>query len=389
MTKTLVITEWAPPLNEGSPIMMKNLFQYFPKGNYCILMDTLKENYRRVDKSYVLDCSYYFFNVPICRGGNRIIDRFFTLLELFLLPFLAIKGVRVAIKEGADNILAPTNNRGFFLSAYFVHRIMKKPLYLFMFDLFEEIQLSRIKKHFCKWLEKRMFNTATKVFVTTERMKTYYKRKYGIDTELIQHSVELPPHNEYTPKHYKSKDIYKIVYTGSVYSAQYDSIVRLVNVVNELTNVNLFLYTTPRQGKILEENVKLSKRIIITYAVRKDIFQIQRDADILFLPYTFRSDYLMRVIVENQAPGKIAEYFISGTPILLHAPPYSYLCQYNKENEFALTVDEPSEKALQRGILQLLKDKQLRERIVHNALATARKHDAKRNSMRLQKYLFD
>jgi len=387
MKKTLIITEWAPPMNEGSPIMINNLFRYFPKGSYCVLMDTLKGNIRRVDPNYWLNCPYYFFNLPLFCGGNRLIGIYYTFLEFLLLPFLVLKGARVVKKEKIDNILAPTNNRGFFLSAYFVHKITKIPLFLLMFDLFEEVQLSRIKIPFCRWIERKMFKTASKVFVTTEKMGEYYRKKYNIDPEVIPHSVENP--STYAVRKSELRRVYNIVYTGSIYGSQYDCIVRLINAVNSLPNINLYLYTTPRQGDLLAKNAKITKKIIISYADRKDVAEIQRNADVLFLPYTFNASYIYKLVVENQAPGKIAEYLVSGVPILLHAPAYSYLHQYNRKNDYAYSVTEPSEEALAEGILRLLKDRELREKIVKNAFMTAKLHDSKVISERLKNCLLE
>jgi glycosyltransferase involved in cell wall biosynthesis len=92
--------------------------------------------------------------------------------------------------------------------------------------------------------------------------------------------------------------------------------------------------------------------------------------------------------VATATPGKLIDYLASGRPILIHAPPYSYISQYARENSFALVVDVEDVQVLRDALLRLLQDVRYSKRLVRNALRTLRKnHDATRNALRLAEIL--
>jgi glycosyltransferase involved in cell wall biosynthesis len=68
----------------------------------------------------------------------------------------------------------------------------------------------------------------------------------------------------------------------------------------------------------------------------------------------------------------MGEYMASGRPILVHAPPDSFLSWYFKKYECGLVVDRNKPVELAHAIQQILDDGVLREQLKKNALARAR-----------------
>jgi glycosyltransferase involved in cell wall biosynthesis len=98
---------------------------------------------------------------------------------------------------------------------------------------------------------------------------------------------------------------------------------------------------------------------------------VQQQADILFLGLAFDSP--IPEVIRTSAPGKMGEYLGSGRPILVHAPPDSFLSWYFKKEEWGMVVDQKDATVLGRGIERLLEDGRLRKRLVQNALSCARR----------------
>jgi glycosyltransferase involved in cell wall biosynthesis len=54
-------------------------------------------------------------------------------------------------------------------------------------------------------------------------------------------------------------------------------------------------------------------------------------------------------------------------PILVHAPPDSFIATYFREHECGLVVDENDPRALARGVERILTDTDLRQKLSRNA----------------------
>ncbi len=113
--------------------------------------------------------------------------------------------------------------------------------------------------------------------------------------------------------------------------------------------------------------------------------EIQRSADILFVPLSFKTKYPL--VINTSSPGKTYEYLVSGRPILIHAPRSSYLAKYAKKQNFALVVDEENIEKLKEAIKKLIYDKLLVNQLVENAWQTSLlNHNAEKNSEFFQSF---
>ena len=107
---------------------------------------------------------------------------------------------------------------------------------------------------------------------------------------------------------------------------------------------------------------------------------IQQRADVLFLPLALHSDY--PDIVRTAAPGKIGEYLAACRPILVHAPPDSFLASYFRDHQCGVVVDRSDPAELAVALESLLSDpaliSRLRARAWERAAADFNLTDARR-----------
>jgi glycosyltransferase involved in cell wall biosynthesis len=162
----------------------------------------------------------------------------------------------------------------------------------------------------------------------------------------------------------------RIVYTGAIYGAQLDALRNLVQALNldpSSPNLSLTLYTSLDEAALREMGLT-GANIRRAYVPSAEIPSVLSAADVLFLPLSFAPD--QQHVVQTSLPTKLAEYLASGTPILVHAPPYASVTKYCREHRFGLIVDAPDPVRLEQALRQLAGDPKLREDLSRNARAT-------------------
>jgi glycosyltransferase involved in cell wall biosynthesis len=154
----------------------------------------------------------------------------------------------------------------------------------------------------------------------------------------------------------------RIVYTGGVGVLHFDAFRNLVAAVESLgrDGVKLHLYTPQRRAEIDGAGI----RGPVVYHEHEPVSAmpaIQQSADVLFLPLAFESAY--PEIVRTAAPGKMGEFLAARRPVLVHAPPDSFIAWYFRHFECGLVVDRNDPAELARALELLLSDIVLREKL--------------------------
>ena len=98
--------------------------------------------------------------------------------------------------------------------------------------------------------------------------------------------------------------------------------------------------------------------------------RVQSEASVLFLPLAFDSPY--PVVVRTSAPTKMGEYMAARRPVLVHAPPDSFIAHYFRRHECGVVVDRLDPSLLAREVGRILEDAGLRERLAARASEQAR-----------------
>ena len=378
MRKTIVISEFAPPRLDGISILLSTIFKRFPPQSICLLSDIPDKWNYAVDGSLRLDCKHYCFKTeyyfPYLPAITTVIFSF------LLIPILVIKGLFIIHRENIGNILTVNGMGPFFISALIISLLSQKPLYVYLFDLYSQIHNDKIRRIFARLFEKPILRNARKVFVTSERAKEYYVKKYNIEGVLLPHPVDVDRFKNTVKKKKARKDPHKIVFAGQIRKDN-DCLISLIEAINEFSNVQLHLYISVDKDLGID-----GKNVFVSKANRLDIPGILDDADILYLPMAFHSSY-SRDVVATASPSKTPEYLLSKTPILVHAPEYSYVSYYARKYRFAKIVNTLNPQDLKSAITLLLEDTELRNSLVSNALQTAKRHDASKISKTLKSHL--
>jgi len=406
LRKFLLISSCAPPAISGGALMMYNLLRHFPKNSFVILTSHSSIDNRAIEKGKWLEAKYFYFDTPILttvpQKEESVFQKLKSLLKsfrlskflaqvflIFYLPFNIIRyGKKIIAREKIELLLGYSDHGLALFSTYFLHKITKRPFFLYFFDLYSGNNFPFPHKILAYFLEPKLFQSAEKIFVMSEALRDYYQKKYKREIIVVHNSIPIEkPKPEIVINHSQP---YKIVFTGAIYWAQAGAIKNLIKVVERLENLNIqFWLYTPYTKKILNsQGIFENKRVIFSTGIPSEMPKIQENADILFVPLAFKTKYPL--VINTSSPGKTYEYLVSGRPILIHAPQSSYIAQYAKKHNFALVVDEENIEKLKEAIVELITNKNLVKKLTNNAWQTALlNHDAVKSSKFFQNFFSD
>jgi glycosyltransferase involved in cell wall biosynthesis len=207
--------------------------------------------------------------------------------------------------------------------------------------------------------------------VPNEFLQHELQGRHSIECRLIRNACEANrTQKRDIPWPYREGEV-NIIYTGAIYHAHYDAFRNLTAAIQQLgrQDVRLHLYTAQQPADLERQNIS-GFVVYHPHLSSTQIMEVQQEADILFLPLAFDSP--IPEVIKTSAPGKMSEYLSSGRPILVHAPPDTYLSWYFKQYECGLVVDRDDPVTLGSAIQQIIDDRALRERLCKNALLRAK-----------------
>ena len=169
----------------------------------------------------------------------------------------------------------------------------------------------------------------------------------------------------------------RLLYTGSVYSAQASAFRNLNAALNRLSGrFELDVYTAQPATVLAANGLDGPHVRHHAHVPQSTVLSLQRNADILFLPLSF--DCRIPEAILSSSPAKLGEYLAAGTPILIHAPAGSFATELLRKADAAVVVDSSDPDRLVVALTALANDPQLGRRITENAACLAMEFDVER-----------
>jgi glycosyltransferase involved in cell wall biosynthesis len=257
-------------------------------------------------------------------------------------------------------------------SSYLASRAVRIPFIAYYFDWYGYQWPTRPARALALWFESMMIENSSAVVVPNEALRDALEKRYGVRAVVIynpcdERALAVPPVLEWPI----GQDEVRIVYTGAVYHAHYDAFRNLATALRDplLSRARLHIYSSQPPAVLDSQGIE-GPVAFHPHLVLDDMLAVQRRADILFLPLAFEST--IDEVVRTSAPGKLGEYLASGRPILVHAPPDSFVSQYFRMHRCGVVVDTNSPGDLADGIRWIMEDQEMRRSIVRNAVERAR-----------------
>ena len=377
--KALVISACLPPMASGSAKMMRNLLGPFPRGSLVFLRGN-NPMFRLGQEADLGPVEVADLPKILRRHSFRI--SLPSWLEYLWAPAIGRRAAALARRGKVVSIFANYPFGYYLVAAWIAARRVGVPLLVYMHSLWEETPPSAADRIFARLLEGRIFRDAAAVYVPTEAAAAHYRAKHGIAPRLLPHAVNLadgapgePPAAPRAPGAPRT-----ILFTGGVYHMNRDALQAMVRTVEKMAiapgepEIRL-LVCAPNDPDSLARLGIAGARTEVRSVDTATAMRMQREADLLYLPLAFDTPW--RDEIRTVFPTKAVEYFVSGKPILLHAPADCFTVEDTRRFGWAYVVDTLDPASLDAAIRRLLSDAPLRAALVRGARAAAASRDAK------------
>jgi glycosyltransferase involved in cell wall biosynthesis len=373
-TKFAVLSNILPPSPSGQAMVLYRLLRDLNPEHYCLLS---RQNYDVPTSfqttTYRLLAPYYRIpmgwqiqtpDLPALRAGCKVINA----VLVFIRRALAV--AQIVRRRKCEAVVACTGDPFDLPAGYLASRWTRVPFYAYIFDDYVYQWFRDDFRLFAERMAPLVLRGAAGVIVPNEFLQDEYRQRYGIEPVVIHNPCESLDTDAHLPWPAAPPEI-RVVYTGAIYGAHYDAFRNLLVAIQlmDRPELRLHVYTAQPPTELEREHI----RGPVTYhghLPSQEVLDVQRQADILFLPLAFDSPY-PEAIIRTSAPGKMGEYLASGRPVLAHAPADSFVSWYFRTYQVGSLVDRPNAAALAQAIEQILDEPDLRRKRCENALERA------------------
>ena len=346
---------------------MYNLCKYLPQDSFFVI--TAGNEYGQhyggefydYDEAFSLPCQT--FRIP--ERKNQLTDR------INFLIFATLKGLELWTKKEFSSVLAVYPSEANLFVGYILSKLSRKPLVIYMHDLFSEQKEGSRFARFYKWMETKIFSSSSAILVTNSAFCDYYFRRGVRNTLVVNSCVDLNPKNTVasTPFNEPLKKKLRIVFTGSIGGTNEDAVKCFLSTIKELRGVES-VFCSPSKRDYL-------KTVGVGFLPKEKCFNLQRSSDVLFLPLSFTFSCEEEILCAF--PTKLLEYVAAAKPILAVVPKGSFVEKFVNRYKVGIVVNELSEEKIALAIEEL-KDEKKRAFFSKNASVTSLLFDAKRQS---------
>lgn len=275
-----------------------------------------------------------------------------------------------------DVIYAQANTREDINFCIAVCDYLKKPMVFHMMDdwlttnnkgIFKNYWSKRIDREF-----KNLLDRAAVCLSISDYMAEAYKERYGKDFVAFHNPIDLAFWKKHQKEAYNLSDSPTILYagrTGLGIDAVLEVIAKAIQASNKTLShsIKLVLQTAEKPGWLNKYDCVQHK----SFVAYQDLPKVFASADFLILPYDFSRKSIQ--FIQYSMPTKASEYMVSGTPIIVFAPPETALVKYAAQHHWATIVTENQVSSLSNIINQLVSEKSFRQTIANNAKKLAEK----------------
>jgi len=366
--KFALLSESLPPLWSGQAVVLKRLLEALDPRDYCLIA---RHNFE-AECAAAPDClPAQYYRLPfdlMLRGGRFGFSRWHTpsVLE-FASKRRGEKLAHILRREECQAVVACTDSLLDIPAGFYASQLVGAAFYAYIFDDYSRKWIPENERVFAAQVEPRALGGARGIIVPNEFMRDELHRRYGVAPRVIHNPCDLTPYRspvEAAPADEHAESLtrqkanaasneFKLVYTGAIYDAHYDSFVRLLAALESLPAerpARLHVYTGDKVERLVANGLR-GRVEFHEHIAPHESPRVQRTADALFLALAFDSPY--PEVIRTSAPGKLGEYLAAGRPVLVHAPPDSFLAWYFRRYDCGLVIDQPDAARLKEGIERL------------------------------------
>lgn len=369
-----VCTRFTPPHSSGQAVVLGRLLSGLAPDAYCLV--SLPFHAGKTEEHFTDTLPGRRLLLPEEREIRplRRFPEFWRRLNMLYRVWQRGRNIAAALRtESVDTIVGCSGDLLDLPASYVASRILGVRLAVYFFDDYTEQWWADPElKAFIGRLERFVAPRAALLFSPNEFMQEEIRRRHGRTSFVVRNPREAGNVPEPIAAFPAVLPEIRIVFTGAVYHLNYDILRSLLSAMGRLPDLRLTLhiYTAQSREQIEQEGIGGPQVEIHGHVSPAEAAQVQREADILLIPFSFRED--AKGIVRTASTAKLADYLAAGRPILALCPDDSFLGWYLAKHECGLVVPSDAPEAIAAAIARIATDAPLRDRLRANALQLAR-----------------
>jgi glycosyltransferase involved in cell wall biosynthesis len=186
-------------------------------------------------------------------------------------------------------------------------------------------------------------------FAVSKEMAERYEKELGGKWEVLCNGVEQGNLSDSVLQITRSGKSFRIGFFGAIYSVQVEPIEALCEACQKL-GMEVIVYgdVDPK----LKPRLNRFQCITLSDQVPESVAQTEmKKCDALYLPYSFNPSAVR--VVETSFPTKMADYILSGNPVIVNGPPNSTIIKFSRRTGWGIPVDCASIEALESTLSSL------------------------------------
>ena len=384
--KILIISEFFFTENTGGGVLLKNLFENYPKDKIFILHEDVNANTENMVNSYLL------------RKPSRISIFLKKILHPFLVNHLInFKNIYRLNKKKKVNSDLLTQLNQFkpdmiytIFGNYSLMCLIKDLKGKLNIPLITHVMDNVLATYTNKRNEYELFkylidSSKTRIAINT-KMSEEYKKIFGYNFEVLHNGVD----KKKIRKVILNQKTKIITYIGSVFkNAQLFSLIEITNVLKNLIEENFdiqcFFYL-PKNQKIIfgsyfarHQNIHIKEHNLN----EKEYFSKISKSNLLLLASNF--DNYSIEYYKYSWPAKLGSYLMSKVPIFIYGPDKIYFINDAKKKKWAYVENEQSLLKLKNSIKNILYDENIRKQTLKYAIKKSKDFELQQIQKKLEK----
>ena len=338
MPRTLVVSWHWPPSNRASSNVIGALFSAAPRSAFKVL--TREMNTPEPENAVpcpALDTE----TVPWPSGVDGPPTNRSWLSSIVTVVRMVFAARRIHEEWTAQRVMLIYPHRFGLLAGRLIARMLGVPFAAWMHDLHIEtlVTKSRVKRRFWEWLDESVVRDAMFLAVPSREMAEHYSRRGCESIFVLPHC--RPAGLGSVSVHIPDKTM-RMVYSGNIYEAHEDSIFFLCRILRNHPDVELEFMSPPHPALGAFERQWLPRR--------EALWELE-SADAALVVLGFNTPYPEEVRVAF--PSKLVDAICLAKPVLVVAPPDSFLVRFVRETGCGVAVDRLSLEAVRKAVSQL------------------------------------
>ena len=359
--RTLVVSWHWPPTKRASTQVLATLFGKASRDDYVVLTRDM-HRINSGDATRVPNLPTQAIDWPSGADDDGTIRTWFDSIVTAFRMWRA--GKRMVRQSSIDRVLAVYPHRYSLLVGWLIARSVKKPLVVYMHDLFAETLIARNKpkRAFWEWVDRRVMREAALVVVPTREFAEHYQELGVRQTWVLPHCIDDCESAQPLPN---LDNGLRLTYAGSIYQAHEDSIARLLKGIESSDGVSLTFLSQPHPMLAGHD---------VRWLDRADALAHMADSHVLVVALGHDTPYPKEV--QGCFPSKIVDYLAMGRPILAIVPPGSFVDRFVTESGCGISVSSRDPADIHAAI-KAFRDPQRLQQCAESARNEAQKLDAK------------